>query len=85
MSTHELISFKVSNGDFPPCDREVFQNGKVVVVCAHGKDVAESACRVLRHEGWRVDWHFVRGRVHVKSLDDDLVGLRKRWFQLVTS
>lgn len=78
-----LNHFKVGIGeDLPQTDRDIYSNGQVVLSSGLGKDVTESICEVLRHQGFRVDWNFHKGRIFVKTLDDVEV-VRAAWFKLL--
>ncbi|WP_085696324.1 hypothetical protein [Pseudomonas sp. B26(2017)] len=54
----------------PPCDPDVYQRGSSVAVIGDmPRDAAEQLCRGLSVlTGWRIDWHYLGGRVHVKAL-----------------
>lgn len=51
------------------CARDVFDNGNSICLVDIPKDTAEVICRNLSAvTGWKVDWHYVGGRVHIKAL-----------------
>ncbi|WP_332774285.1 hypothetical protein [Pseudomonas sp. ESBL1] len=54
----------------PPCADDVFKNG--VSACLVGdvpKHAAETICRSLSAiTGWKIDWHYIGGRTHIKAL-----------------
>lgn len=54
----------------PPCAEDVFQKG--VSVCLIGdipKHAAETICKSLSEvTGWKIDWHYIGGRTHIKAL-----------------
>ncbi|KTT19099.1 hypothetical protein [Pseudomonas parafulva] len=54
----------------PPCADDVFKKG--VSACLVGdvpKHAAETICRSLSAvTGWKIDWHYVGGRTHIKAL-----------------
>ena len=62
--------FKSTLGEFPDCCPDIKRSGTVVMVSACGKDINEAVCSELRRRGHRVDWHWVRGRAFIKTLDD---------------
>lgn len=54
---------------YSACDQGVFDNGKSVCLVDIPKDTAEVICRNLSAvTGWKVDWHYIGGRVHMKAL-----------------
>ncbi|MHC8408337.1 hypothetical protein [Pseudomonas sp. TMB3-21] len=58
----------------PPCDDDVFKNGKSVCLVDISKDAAEDICRNLSAAtGCKVDWHYIGGRVHIKALATPVV------------
>lgn len=55
--------------EFKPCDPEVFDKGTSVCLVNIPKEAAENLCRSLSAvTGYRIDWHYIGGRVHVKAL-----------------
>ncbi|WP_236171562.1 hypothetical protein [Pseudomonas qingdaonensis] len=54
----------------PPCADDVFKNG--VSACLVGdvpKHAAETICQSLSAiTGWKIDWHYIGGRTHIKAL-----------------
>ncbi|EPJ2807354.1 hypothetical protein ACTHGN_000342 [Pseudomonas putida] len=64
-SNTEMVSDKL-----PPCADDVFKNG--VSVCLVGdvpKHAAETICQSLSTViGWKIDWHYIGGRTHIKAL-----------------
>lgn len=69
----------------PDCDPEVFRNGEIVAVCAHGKNVAEDFAVEMRSKGLRVDWYFAAKRkVPVLATLDDPDDILKKWKQFIS-
>jgi len=64
-SNTEMVSDKL-----PPCADDVFKNG--VSACLVGdvpKHAAERICQSLSAvTGWKIDWHYIGGRTHIKAL-----------------
>jgi hypothetical protein len=56
----------------PDCDREVFEDGKVVVMLGNvSSAVMEDWVKSLREcSGERIDWHYAAGRAVVKVIGD---------------
>ena len=53
----------------PPCDPEVFSSGVSLGLFEMPKEKAESLCEALRlATGYKIDWHYLAGRVHIKAL-----------------
>jgi hypothetical protein len=52
------------------CDQEVFTRGVSLGLYVMSKEAAETLCSTLTAKtGFRYDWHYVAGRVHIKTLD----------------
>lgn len=51
------------------CDDDVFKSGRSVCLVDIPKEEAETICQNLSAAtGWRIDWHYIGGRVHIKAL-----------------
>ena len=51
------------------CDRDVYENGTSMGMFAMSKEQAEEYCAAeTKRTGYKHDWHFIGGRVHVKAL-----------------
>lgn len=50
------------------CDDNVFKNGSSMGLFAMTKAQAEEYCKKTERTGYKHDWHFFAGRVHVKAL-----------------
>lgn len=51
----------------PDCDEDVFKNGESMGFYDMPKDQAEAMCiRLTKETGFKHDWHYVGGRVHMK-------------------
>lgn len=75
--------FRASNGEsLPPCNREVYQRGVVLVVSAFGPDITEALVKRLKTKGIIADWHFHRNRIMVKTISDP-VQARAEWWNAV--
>lgn len=71
------------------CDPEVYEKGVSVCLVAIPKETAEIICQnITAATGYKVDWHYFGGRVHIKALressqpapvvpDDVLAALQK--------
>lgn len=60
----------------PPCDVDVFKNGKSLASVSASSRAAEAwVKRVAKESGQRVDWHYSGGRVHVLVLGDHAAAL----------
>lgn len=57
-----------------PCDQDVFDKGQSVCLVDIPKETAENICRSLSAEtGYKIDWHYIGGRVHIKALAAQVV------------
>jgi hypothetical protein len=82
----EYAKFDTSVGDeYDPCSKLIEEEGVTVAISDIGKKATESICRVLRREGFKIDWHAVKNTVIVKALEneDRMTQLRSRWRALV--
>ncbi|WP_228758559.1 hypothetical protein [Pseudomonas pisciculturae] len=56
-------------GEQGACDQDVYSKGKSVCVVDIPKETAEVICRNFSAvTGWKVDWHYIGGRVHMKAM-----------------
>lgn len=56
------------------CNQDVFKNGTVLGIFACTKEVANRLCeRLTKETGYAYDWHYVAGRVVIKTLDPEPV------------
>jgi hypothetical protein len=54
------------------CDQEVFDRGKSMGLFAMSKQEAEDYCAAeTKRTGYKHDWHYIAGRVHVLALIED--------------
>lgn len=83
MTKSKHVLFNATTGaDLLPCDREIYKNGKAVVISLFGKDITERVLSELKLLGLRVDWHFSRNRIKVKTLDDP-ERVRAEWWRVI--
>lgn len=53
--------------NLPDCDKDIFENGVSLGFFDMPKEEAEAACiRLTEETGFKHDWHYVGGRVHMK-------------------
>lgn len=57
--------------DPPPCDPEIFENGKTVCIAHASSNVMERwVLAIAAKANARVDWHFYGGRANILHLGD---------------
>jgi len=60
----------------------MYKNGLPVVASLFGKDITEVVVAELKKLGFTVDWHFIRNRIVVRTLDD-VVKVRAEWWRII--
>lgn len=53
-----------------------------MVISLFGKDITEAAIAELKKLGFSVDWHFVRNRIMVRTLDE-VAKVRAAWWSVI--
>jgi hypothetical protein len=67
----------------PDCDKDVYENGKLVGVMAQmpAEAIELIVKRMAQDSGQKIDWHFVGGRAFIKTTGD--VTEAQMWLPLI--